>query len=497
MSGGVGLPEKLPEGTAAKPPGNLQPGQSPDVMTPDFSPGRPIGAGAGQMPVANKPPQFDTVDSPAGNTDVDPLRQSLELHGEQATAEGDVGTSAVSPDVGEPILAPVQPRLEATGARWAAGNALQDAGDAASGTLGDYQGMGSDGGAGGGSEESAIAEDTQAVVDAMPPSSVSDESESSTTTGTGLDGTVDEGDLANRPADFLVGDLTATRRTAATGGQGLATQLFNAEVHGSESNERGEGSGGNYAANRDLINDQVGDRDFSRVPEDPPRGVGHAAPGETGALENDDADRQGSPNGHLAPDRDPGEGSHAQFPPSAWSELKEHEGLPNPGPPSDAADQLQDARESQSLLPDRRSGNAATHGWTGGGISHVIDPLEMDGAVRHTATPREWRAGRQPAFGRLAQHGDGFSFSTREQVMADLMKGRRIDWTYLAVRKASLDAVGLKRLRHREWLNMHALIRSLRDGAVLGDSTQGSGLSIDWETLKVMLDMVDSGALLA
>ena len=81
--------------------------------------------------------------------------------------------------------------------------------------------------------------------------------------------------------------------------------------------------------------------------------------------------------------------------------------------------------------------------------------------------------------------------------MADLMKGRRIDWTYLAVRKASLDAVGLKRLRHREWLNMHALIRSLRDGAVLGDSTQGAGLSIDWETLKVMLDMVDSGALLA
>ena len=56
------------------------------------------------------------------------------------------------------------------------------------------------------------------------------------------------------------------------------------------------------------------------------------------------------------------------------------------------------------------------------------------------------------------------------------------------------DAVRANRVRHREWLKMNALLRSLRYGDVLGDS-RPFAKALDWKTLDVMmLNMLDAAA---
>ena len=100
--------------------------------------------------------------------------------------------------------------------------------------------------------------------------------------------------------------------------------------------------------------------------------------------------------------------------------------------------------------------------WTGSGINRATEPLNADEAVRHVPTPRtansrpgfpsKWRAGRQPGFDRLADAPGAFPFSTREQLVLDLMQGQRIDVRHIDVLAGALDdAARTGWVRNKEW----------------------------------------------
>ena len=168
--------------------------------------------------------------------------------------------------------------------------------------------------------------------------------------------------------------------------------------------------------------------------------------------------------------------------------------------------EAEDVSVNSKQIVTRRTGSEMPW-WTGSGINRAADPLNSDEAIRHVPTPRmptdqttrpsSWRATRQPGFGRRAPAPGGFPFNAREQIVVDLMQGKRLDARHIDALQGPLnDAVRTDRIRHREWRKMTALIRDLRNGTVLGD-TGPFVWALDWKTLDIMLDMLDSGAAVA
>ena len=380
---------------------------------------------------------------------------------------------------------------------------------------------------------------------------------------------------------------------------GMQTQLFDAEAVDPDG-QRGEVSTGDYAANRDRINSNVGDNDFTRAPDEQPEGIEHTESkpaGRRGILKKPDPDAapprislddsrvvNRGPDTDTASDLDMemwaerinaeageeaarSQGGFGNYmdqvagmrpPPTAEETMANRMSVVNPYAHDrvEAANQLWDAQRLRDVRPpsewdrwpsrqgfrswdqsaqSRRSvrfgdasvvnvyadaddvrkirnqwrdldaGNAAMPWWTGSGINRPTDAIDADEAVRHVPTPRtmdsrrgypsNWRAGRQPGFGRLADSPGAFPFSTREQLIADLMQGQRVDASHIDLLQDTLDqGVRANRVRHKEWLDMNALLRSLRYGVVLGDSSRPFAQALDWRTLAKMLDMLDSAA---
>ena len=377
---------------------------------------------------------------------------------------------------------------------------------------------------------------------------------------------------------------------------GMQTQLFDAEAV--DPDGRGEVSTGDYAANRDRINSNVGDNDFTRAPDERPEGIEHTEPrGRRGILKKPDPDAappRVSLDDGRAVNQGPDTETVSDLDMRIWAERLRAEaseqatrsqgGFGNymdqvasmRPPPTDeemmanrmsvanpyaynrveAANQLWDAQRLRDARPpsewdrwpsrqgfrswdqsaqSRRSvrfgdasvvtvyadaddvrritnqwrdldaGNAAMPWWTGSGINRPTDAINADEAVRHVPTPRtmdsrrgypsKWRAGRQPGFGRLADSPGAFPFSPREQLIADLMRGQRVDASHIDLLQDTLnEGVRANRVRHKEWLDMNALLRSLRYGVVLGDSSRPFAQALDWRTLSKMLDMLESAA---
>ena len=168
--------------------------------------------------------------------------------------------------------------------------------------------------------------------------------------------------------------------------------------------------------------------------------------------------------------------------------------------------EAEDVSVNSKQIVTRRTGSEMPW-WTGSGINRAADPLNSDKAIRHVPTPRmptdqttrpsSWRATRQPGFGRRASAPGVFPFNAREQIVADLMQGKRLDARHIDALQTTLDdVVRADRIRDRQWRKMTALIRDLRNGTVLGD-TGPFVWALDWKTLDIMLDMLDSGAAVA
>ena len=409
------------------------------------------------------------------------------------------------------------------------------------------------------------------------------------------------GDDTYAPVNFLRPELG---NAPSAGVGGVQTRIFDSEVA-----QLGGGTdtvSGNYAANQQVINDQVGGNDFARVPEvpegiepQPVQVVEEAPQGPRGILRNADAGGgpvgldnsriiNRGPDGENVPDEimelwaermldesneaaRGGQGGYGNYmdqmaelrtrhqqmedrvarnpyaaarveaanqmwnaqrgrdvrPPAEWDRAVDRNGMRSWDhhgwrlPPTDrprvrksvrfgGADVLavpfdaEDVRKARNQFRDTDQGNAALNWWTGSGINRPTEALDADEAVRHVPTPRlatdrpsypsSWRASRQPGFGRLADAPGTFPVNAREQMITELMQGKRLDSSHIDLLQGTLsDAVRADRVQHREWLKMNALLRSLRGGVVLGD-TRSFSRALDSKTLATMLDMLESAA---
>ena len=409
------------------------------------------------------------------------------------------------------------------------------------------------------------------------------------------------GDDTYAPVNFLRPELG---NPPPAGVGDVQTRIFDSEV--AQLGGETDTVSGNYAANQQVINDQVGGNDFARVPEVPegiePRpvqAVEEAPHGPRGILRNADAGGgpvgldnsriiNRGPNGENVPDEimelwaqrmldesnEAAHGSqggygnymdqmaelrtrHQQMedrvarnpyaaarveaanqmwdaqrgrdvrPPAEWDRAVDRNGMRSWDhngwrlPPTDrprvrksvrfgGADVLavpfdaEDVRKARNQFRDMDQGNAALNWWTGSGINRPTEALDADEAVRHVPAPRlatdrpnypsSWRASRQPGFGRLADAPGTFPVNAREQMITELMQGKRLDSSHIDLLQGTLsDAVRADRVQHREWLKMNALLRSLRGGVVLGD-TRSFSRALDSKTLATMLDMLESAA---
>ena len=153
----------------------------------------------------------------------------------------------------------------------------------------------------------------------------------------------------------------------------------------------------------------------------------------------------------------------------------------------------EDLRLMKQQKAARRADDAELPWWRGTGVNRATDPLNTDEAVRHVPTPRmagdkryrsTWQATRQPGFGRLADAPGTFPVNAREEMIAELMQGKRLDATHIDLLQSGLDnAMEANRVKHREWLKMSSLVRDLRNGGALNG-----------KTLQIMLDIADSAA---
>ena len=147
----------------------------------------------------------------------------------------------------------------------------------------------------------------------------------------------------------------------------------------------------------------------------------------------------------------------------------------------------------------RYAGDAELTWWRGSGVNRAVDPLNTDEAIRHVPTPRNpgdrrrhstWAPSRVPGFGRQADAPGAFPFNARERMLAALMQGSRLDAGHIDLLQGTLaDAMRADSVQHGEWLKMTALIGDLRHGDV-GPIAR----TIDWKTLRIMLDMADAAA---
>ena len=330
----------------------------------------------------------------------------------------------------------------------------------------------------------------------------------------------------------------------------IQTQIFDPEAVQEPTQLSGgtDAASGNYAANQGAINDRIGGNDFAQVPQEQPAGLAPPQAARAGAGAGP-ARHLGTPmwaagqsaSGTAAivnggwDDEDVSDETMELWaqrgrdlrPPSEWERMPDTGGprsWDNRGwqmPPTDRprmrksvrfgdADVLTvaadagDVRKIQNQWRDLDNRNAIMPWWTGSGVNRATDPLNTGEAVRHVPTPRlptdrlgypsNWRASRQPGFGRRADAPGAFPFNAREQMITELMQGKRVDASHIDLLQGALnDAVRTERVQYKEWVKMSALIRHLKYGVVLGDS-RPYARALDSRTLQLMLDMADAAS---
>ena len=267
-------------------------------------------------------------------------------------------------------------------------------------------------------------------------------------------------------------------------GDALKTDVFGAEVEDPNGVSHGDGGAtagaGDYGANRDAINAQVGPEDFARAPQQQPEGL----QSEVNVL---DTTNDGAANLKWAdaPGTD-------QRPFEQWylaKNLKRRR-----------AQVAKSVRFGKSkLLRFRIEPESA-----GSKFSVAVDPEDtLDGsqAIRHVETPSGWQLTRQPGFDRTALAPGEFPFSAKERILNTLMQGKALDSR--TVDKLS-DIFDEATTQHRitpqskEWRNMASLIGDLRQGErASGAEQRNLASTMDWRTLEKMLLMLDTGTMAA
>ena len=277
-------------------------------------------------------------------------------------------------------------------------------------------------------------------------------------------------------------------------GEALKTDVFGAEVEDPNGVSHGDGGTaagtGDYGANRDAINAQVGSEDFARAPQQQPEGLrsevnvldttddridanireagrnaGLQEPGPTRPFMQE----MGNTRGHEAAE---------QYRMLGWMsdpDLRGGRGLDEPGDFNAAFNRGVERERSRARLAGeieaanlkwadtptmdqrpfeqwyltknlkrRRSqiGKSVQFGTAnlltfrvepesaGSTFRVAVDPvdtLDRSQAIRHVETPSGWRPTRQPGFDRMALAPGEFPFSAKERVLNTLMQGKAPD----------------------------------------------------------------------
>ena len=312
-------------------------------------------------------------------------------------------------------------------------------------------------------------------------------------------------------ATYAPGHFARLDAAAAPGvDDGLRTRALDPEVRNNGAGGPGEVAGGDYGANRDLMNGQLGDNDYARVPDDQPEGfengrAGGGADASDGTsladpdvpteADLDQSIREATPNGGE-PDANAalnGQLDSAQSPPGGRERpykevrfgdarilevLADGEDVRLRGEQWDRAvgDPVGWRRPNWEVAAPLLIEGGDAPWWEGGGLlNRAAAPLDPDAAIRHVPTPEEyrrngqlstWRAGRQPGFGRVHTPGAP-RFSDREVILTRLMQGVPLDARHIELLLDASDVANTT-ARTREGTRLALLVNDLEIASLYG-----------------------------
>ena len=276
---------------------------------------------------------------------------------------------------------------------------------------------------------------------------------------------------------------------------------------------------GDYAAGRDMVNQQLGDTDYVRAPEEQPKWLegpevksilkktdpvsSERYPGRsvsdymdsmvlkermTAAIkgrkvtQSDMAIRAAAANGVWGVGRPPGAG--------AWTS------------PTQRA--TKGVRFGDSVGIYYEAGRAVGVADGAADAADTSPWLRINVETKHhVQTPSSgWVPTRQPGFGRTASASGDFPFSVREKLLNSLMQGQRSDPENLSALNTEFVSARTQRYSTAasgsDWMKMSMLLRDLQT-TPLATAAYASDFarSLDGKTLRKLLDLFESSATLA
>ena len=266
-------------------------------------------------------------------------------------------------------------------------------------------------------------------------------------------------------------------------GDALETKVFGAEVEDPNGASHGDGGvragSGDYAANRDTINAQVGTDDFARAPQQQPEGLQSRLQSRAERIEAANLKWADSPTSD-------------QRPFEQWNLLK---GLKRRRGQVGKTVRFGKA----NLLTFRVEPESEDSNFTV--TVDPVEPLDKRQTISHVEAPGGWRPTRQPGFDRTALAPGECPSSARERILNILVQGNALDSRTVDKLSDIFDEVAT---RHRvapqskERRNMASLIGDLRQAErASGAEQQTLASTIDWTTLEKMLCMLDMGTMVA
>ena len=391
---------------------------------------------------------------------------------------GNPGYERVDLDAGPLDQGPAaQPRLGDAGVSWQIESPYRDVEvDPETGRgklLGDYPKASpsprvDDGVSTGGDSRRITVSDTQAVIDAMPDRRSSDLPDgeigrSAGSPGSSLEEVGDAGSTSN-----VYGAQVGRPNGAPDGDDGFSLRA------------------GDYDANRDRINGQLGEGDFARAPQEQPDGLSGRG---SESFNEDDVTEEGAN--------------------SMWDQL------PVPDRPLKTM-----KRRSKQVNKSLRFGAGrqvsfriepveGSESGRGFGVAlEPVDTLDSGQAIRHVGAPDGWQATRQPGFGRKAAAPGEFPFSVRERLLNRLMQGQRLNPADLTALSGAFDSFdqgvyrGRMAPRTREGRSTASLMDDLHGAYIAGVATEfhvaavlEATARLDSRGLGRLLDLLDAGTM--
>ena len=302
------------------------------------------------------------------------------------------------------------------------------------------------------------------------------------------------------PPDVTPPPPDEVRRIEEVGDTGSTSNVYGTQVgrpNGAPDGDDGFSlRAGDYDANRDRINGQLGEGDFARAPQEQPDGLS----GRGSDSFNEDDVTEETLDGRIEAAKR-----------TAWDNI-----LMPVGPQSVKSGKRRGKQTNKLLrFGDGRQvsfriepveGSESGRGF--GVALEPVDTLDSGQAIRHVGAPDGWQATRQPGFGRKAAAPGEFPFSVRERLLNRLMQGQRLNPADLTALSGAFDSFdqgvyrGRMAPRTREGRSTASLMDDLHGAYIAGVATEfhvaavlEATARLDSRGLGRLLDLLDAGTM--